>query len=62
MQLIGIAVLIVYIFGIWKFLTGFRHTNFSGGVINRAVLALLWPMLLIASKSYRQNFTRALRD
>ena len=42
--------------GIWKFLAGFRRTNFSSG---RVYLALLWPVLIF-NKSYRQNFSRAL--
>lgn len=55
--LIGVA-LIVYGFGVWKFWTGFNRTNFSSG---RLPLALLWPVFLIANKSYRQNFNRALK-
>jgi hypothetical protein len=58
MELIGIIILgAVYIGGIWKFLSGFRRTNFSQG---RLPLALLWPVLLF-NKSYRQNFTKALK-
>lgn len=47
----------VYAGGIWKFLKGFRRTNFNGG---RVYLALLWPVLLF-NRSYRQNFNRALK-
>jgi uncharacterized membrane protein YecN with MAPEG domain len=47
----------VYVFGIYKFWKGFRRTNFSN---NRLGLALLWPVLL-ANRSYRQNFTKALK-
>jgi hypothetical protein len=47
----------VYIAGIWKFWTGFQRTNFSQG---RIYLALLWPVLVF-NKSYRQNFTKALK-
>jgi len=55
---LGIVLLVViYGIGIWKFWTGFRHTNFSGG---RIPLALFWPIMLI-SKSYRQNFAKALK-
>lgn len=46
-----------YAGGIWKFWTGFHRTNFSQG---RLYLALLWPFLL-ANKSYRQNFNKALK-
>jgi len=55
--LIGILLGAVYAGGIWKFLAGYRHTNFSQG---RVVLALLWPVLLF-NRSYRQNFTKALK-
>jgi hypothetical protein len=47
-----------YVYGGWKFWTGFRRTNFSEG---RLPLTLLWPVLVIANKSYRQNFGRALK-
>jgi hypothetical protein len=47
----------LYVGGIWKFWTGFRRTNFSQG---RFYLALLWPVLIF-NKSYRQNFTKALK-
>jgi len=55
--LIGVT-LIVYVYGVWKFWTGFNRTNFSSG---RLPLALMWPVFLIANKSYRQNFNRALK-
>lgn len=47
-----------YLFGAWKFWTGFRRTNFSEG---RLLLTVLWPVLVIANKSYRQNFNKALK-
>jgi len=47
-----------YVYGAWRFWTGFRRTNFSGG---RLPLTLMWPVLVIANKSYRQNFGRALK-
>jgi hypothetical protein len=55
--LVGLLLLVMYIGGGWKFWTGFNRTNFSQ---NRVVLTLLWPALL-TSKSYRQNFRRALK-
>jgi hypothetical protein len=48
---------IVYVGGIWKFVSGFRRTNFSQG---RIPLAVFWPVLLV-NRSYRQNFGRALK-
>lgn len=60
-QLLIIGLVIVYGGGIWKFLSGFNQTNFTGGFLTRLGLSLLWPPLLIVSKSYRQNFNRALK-
>lgn len=53
-----VVALIVYGYGVWKFWIGFNRTNFSSG---RLPLALLWPVFLVANKSYRQNFNRALK-
>ncbi|MGB7415400.1 MAG: hypothetical protein WA902_14430 [Thermosynechococcaceae cyanobacterium] len=55
--LVGLLLLVMYMGGGWKFWTGFNRTNFSQ---NRVVLTLLWPALL-TSKSYRQNFKKALK-
>jgi hypothetical protein len=51
----------VYTGGIWKFLSGYRLTNFNTGLPGRITLALLWPVLLMGNKSYRQNFNKALK-
>lgn len=61
MELFIFIVAAVYVAGIWKFWTGFEKTNFSRSLPNRIVLALLWPALLIANKSYRSNFRKALK-
>jgi hypothetical protein len=58
MNLLILLGLLVYGGGVWKFWTGFNRTNFSSG---RLHLSLLWPIFLIANKSYRQNFNRALK-
>ena len=60
-QLISIILLVFYFGGIWKFWKGFNRTNFSRGVINKLLLSSLWPVLLIANKSYRRNFQKALK-
>jgi hypothetical protein len=57
MELLGFAALVVYVGGVWKFWTGFNRTNFSQGKLH---LSLLWPVFML-SKSYRQNFTKALK-
>jgi hypothetical protein len=57
MEIFGFLALIIYGGGIWKFWTGFNRTNFSQG---RLYLTLLWPVLVF-NKSYRQNFTKALK-
>lgn len=59
--LISTIALLVYGGGIWKFWQGFHRTNFEKSFGNRMTLSLLWPVLLIANKSYRKNFTRALK-
>ena len=60
-HLIGFVVLAVYVGGIWKFLSGYRRTNFNSGLPGRVTLALLWPILLVSNKSYRRNFQKALK-
>lgn len=57
-SLVGIILVVVYGVGVWKFWNGFNRTNFSQG---RLYLSLLWPVLLLSNKSYRQNFTKALK-
>jgi hypothetical protein len=59
--LIGLVLLGAYGFGIWKFWRGFERTNFNKSFQNRLLLSLLWPVLLIGNKSYRQNFNKALK-
>ncbi len=56
-SLVSIVLIVVYIGGAWKFWNGFYRTNFSQG---RLYLSLLWPAFLF-NKSYRQNFTKALK-
>jgi uncharacterized membrane protein YecN with MAPEG domain len=57
--MIGLAWLlgVIYVVGAMKFWSGFRQTNFSE---NRLGLTLFWPIMLI-SRSYRQNFRKALK-
>jgi hypothetical protein len=59
--LIGLLIALGYSFGAWKFWQGFNCTNFDRTLGNRAILSLLWPVLFIANKSYRKNFTKALK-
>jgi hypothetical protein len=56
--LIGIVLLAAYGYGGWRFWSGFHRTNFSQG---RLSLTLLWPVFVVANKSYRQNFSKALK-
>lgn len=58
MEFLGFVALGVYVWGAWKFWTGFNRTNFSEG---KPYLTALWPVFLIANKGYRQNFTKALK-
>ena len=59
--LIPIILAGLYVGGAWKFWTGFERTSFERSFENRLYLSLLWPVLLIANKSYRQNFSKALK-
>jgi hypothetical protein len=56
-----LALLGIYGYGAWKFWKGFERTNFERSLPNRIILSLLWPALIIANKSYRRNFTKALK-
>lgn len=56
--LLGIGAAVVYVGGAVKFWQGFHRTNFSQG---KVYLSLMWPVLLVANRSYRQNFNRALK-
>ncbi len=60
-KLIIFGLLVVYVGGVWKLWTGFERTNFSQTLPNRLGLSLLWPALIIANKSYRRNFRKALK-
>jgi hypothetical protein len=60
-DLIVFGLVVVYAGGIWKFWSGFQRTNFQRSLPNRLSLALLWPALFMTSKSYRQNFRKALK-
>ena len=60
-HLIGFILLLIYFGGIWKFLSGFRRTNFNSSLPGRITLALFWPVLVAANKSYRRNFRKALK-
>jgi hypothetical protein len=57
-KFIFILLMFAYGWGMWKFSSGFGHTRYGQ---NRIVLTLLWPVLFIASKAFRENFQKALR-
>ncbi|HEY9905764.1 MAG TPA: hypothetical protein V6D43_25580 [Candidatus Sericytochromatia bacterium] len=59
--LLSVVLLGVYGYGVWKFWTGFERTNFNRSLPNRISLSLFWPALIVANKSYRRNFTKALK-
>lgn len=61
LKLLGFVFIVVYLGGVWKFWRGFERTNFSRALPNRIRLSLLWPVLLVSNKSYRQNFNKALK-
>lgn len=59
--LVSFLLLGVYVGGIWRFLSGYRHTNFNRSLGTRISLALLWPGLLLVNPAYRKNFQKALK-
>lgn len=56
--LIALLLAVIYGGGAFKFWTGFNRTNFTDGKVK---FTLLWPLFLALNKSYRQNFSRALK-
>jgi len=60
-QLIVLILAVFYVGGIFKFLKGFRRTNFNPSLGNKILLSSLWPALLIINSSYRRNFQKALK-
>ncbi|MGP0128679.1 MAG: hypothetical protein ACTMUB_05280 [cyanobacterium endosymbiont of Rhopalodia musculus] len=60
-KLILFTILVVYLAGIWKFIKGYSHTNFSRQLPNKLILSLLWPVLIFFDTSYRHNFQKALK-
>lgn len=59
-NLIVIALLVGYVGGMWKMWRGFERTNFNRDLPTRVAMSLLWPVLLV-NRSYRKNFTKALK-
>ncbi|MEM6425882.1 MAG: hypothetical protein AAGF66_10660 [Cyanobacteria bacterium P01_H01_bin.119] len=56
--LLLVALVAGYGYGAYRFWRGFHRTSFSQG---RLYLTVLWPIFLIANRSYRQNFSKALK-
>lgn len=61
MRILLFVLIVVYAGGVWKFWQGFHRTSFERGIGNQIALSLMWPVLYIGNKSYRQNFTKALK-
>ena len=55
------VLLVIYLIGIWRFMSGYRHTNFNRGLPTKLILAVLWPALLVINPAYRNNFQKALK-
>jgi hypothetical protein len=53
--------LIAYVGGAWIFWRGFNRTQYTRSLESRLKFSLLWPVFLVISSSYRQNFRRALK-
>ncbi len=43
---IGLLTLVIYLGGIWRFIGGYRHTNFDRSLTSKLALALLWPCIV----------------
>ncbi|AHB87738.1 hypothetical protein NK55_01875 [Thermosynechococcus sp. NK55a] len=56
MELLGFAIIVLYLLIALRFWQGFHRTYYTQ---SRFVLSVLWLPLLL-NKSYRQNFRRAL--
>lgn len=50
---------VIYVVGAIQFISGFSQTTYSDTVINRFGLTAMWPVLFLASKSFRENFKKA---
>ena len=61
LNFLGVVLFVAYVGGVWKFLSGYRRTNFNASLPGKVALALLWPVLLVGNKSYRRNFNKALK-
>lgn len=61
LNFLGVVLLVTYVGGVWKFLSGYSRTNFNASLPGKVGLALLWPVLLVGNKSYRRNFNKALK-
>ncbi|MGJ5676731.1 MAG: hypothetical protein ACR9NN_24540 [Nostochopsis sp.] len=59
--LIAVLLIVGYTGLGWKFWSGYKKTNFTRSTVNRLMLSLLWPVLYITNKPYRQNFNKALK-
>ncbi|MEB3312102.1 MAG: hypothetical protein VKJ02_17895 [Snowella sp.] len=59
--IIGFVLAVVYVGGIWRFLSGYSRTNFNRGLPTKLTLSLLWPALLVINPAYRKNFQKALK-
>ncbi|HEY9873689.1 MAG TPA: hypothetical protein V6D12_09635 [Candidatus Obscuribacterales bacterium] len=58
--LIGLILLGIYGYGGFRFWNGFERTNFNRNLSNRLTLSVLW-LFLLWNKSYRKNYTKALK-
>jgi hypothetical protein len=55
-----IAIIFIYVGGIWLFWRGFPKTFLSPGVVNRLSFSVLWPLWVI-TKNGRRNLGKALK-
>mmetsp|Transcript_35543 Transcript_35543/g.49338 ORF Transcript_35543/g.49338 Transcript_35543/m.49338 type:complete len:173 (+) Transcript_35543:173-691(+) len=53
-----LTALVLYAYGATKFWMGYNRTIYSASILARVALTALWPVLIIASQTYRQNFKK----
>jgi hypothetical protein len=61
MGIAAVVVGLIYVGGMWKFWSGYNHTTFNRDFFTKVCLSFLWFPLLVVSKNYRSNFTKALK-
>jgi hypothetical protein len=60
MGIVGFGLLLIYGYGVWRFINHFHRTQYQRTLPTKIVLALLWPACYAVNASYRRNFNKTL--